>query len=237
MPPHESWAQWYDFVYEQSFGTFYEQLTQLTLSTVRDLCPAPARLLDAGAGTGRLSIPLAAQGYEVDAMDASEAMLDVLNGKAEIARVRVNRRVARLQDCVLPPEFNLVLCVFTTVSYLTDETALAAAVRNLAGALVPGGKLLIDIPDRAVFQSHDRITPVLERRVSVDQLDTDLYRYHERTRCFDGGLWQGFEDEFVIRYWPVGLVTHLLAQHGVTCSGPLDVFRSTLSNYCVGTKA
>lgn len=49
----------------------------------RALPPPPARVLDAGAGTGFLSLLLAAQGYEVTALDFAPAMLGRLRAKAE----------------------------------------------------------------------------------------------------------------------------------------------------------
>lgn len=53
-------------------------------ATLRHLLPAPpARVLDAGAGTGFLSLLLAASGYEVTALDVSGRMLGVLKSKAE----------------------------------------------------------------------------------------------------------------------------------------------------------
>ena len=52
-------------------------------AAVRRLLPAPpARVLDAGAGTGFLSLMLAAQGYQVTALDLSAGMLGQLAAKA-----------------------------------------------------------------------------------------------------------------------------------------------------------
>jgi 2-polyprenyl-3-methyl-5-hydroxy-6-metoxy-1,4-benzoquinol methylase len=40
------------------------------------LPPPPARVIDVGGGTGALAVPLAAAGYEVTLIDASEEWLD-----------------------------------------------------------------------------------------------------------------------------------------------------------------
>jgi ubiquinone/menaquinone biosynthesis C-methylase UbiE len=51
----------------------------------RLLPPPPARVLDVGAGTGFLAILLARHGYEISALDLSEAMLGRLKAKANEA--------------------------------------------------------------------------------------------------------------------------------------------------------
>lgn len=58
------------------------QLRAWTAALQRLLPPPPARVLDAGAGTGFLSLIAAALGYEVTALDLSEGMLGRLRQKA-----------------------------------------------------------------------------------------------------------------------------------------------------------
>ena len=65
--PHSSWAQHYDAAYA-SFGEIYEALTTVTVRNVVKIQPPPARIIDFGAGTGRLSLPLAKEGYSVSAV-------------------------------------------------------------------------------------------------------------------------------------------------------------------------
>jgi 2-polyprenyl-3-methyl-5-hydroxy-6-metoxy-1,4-benzoquinol methylase len=63
-------------------------------ATLRRLLPdPPARVLDAGAGTGFVSLILADQGYEVTAVDLSGQMLAVLKSKAD--RLGLNVKVVQ----------------------------------------------------------------------------------------------------------------------------------------------
>jgi SAM-dependent methyltransferase len=55
----------------------------------RLLPPPPARVLDAGAGTGFLSLLLAREGYRVTALDLAPAMLAQLNAKAQRRRLSI----------------------------------------------------------------------------------------------------------------------------------------------------
>ena len=79
--PHDSWAEVYDEAYEQSFGTLYTMLTDMTLDIIANNTKLGTKILDIGAGTGRLSIPLLQHGYSVCAVDASSKMLNVLKSK------------------------------------------------------------------------------------------------------------------------------------------------------------
>ena len=70
-------------------------------ATLRRLLPdPPAAVLDAGAGTGFISLILAGQGYEVTAVDFSEQMLAVLKSKA--ARLGLNVNVVQADVADLP---------------------------------------------------------------------------------------------------------------------------------------
>lgn len=59
VQPHSSWADVYDLAYQRSFGEFYNHLTDATVEMIVGRIRPPARIVDFGAGTGRLSIPLA----------------------------------------------------------------------------------------------------------------------------------------------------------------------------------
>ncbi|MCA1791649.1 MAG: methyltransferase domain-containing protein, partial [Thioalkalivibrio sp.] len=76
--PHDAWARHYDHVLERTFGRAYRDFTDRTLREVRARIAPPARVVDFGAGTGRLAVPLARDGFRVTAVDPSPAMLERL---------------------------------------------------------------------------------------------------------------------------------------------------------------
>jgi 2-polyprenyl-3-methyl-5-hydroxy-6-metoxy-1,4-benzoquinol methylase len=79
--PHDNWAEVYDEVYTATFGDSYTMITRIALEIIQEKTELGAEILDIGAGTGRLSIPLLQRGYSVSAVDASTKMLDVLKRK------------------------------------------------------------------------------------------------------------------------------------------------------------
>ena len=88
MTAHDSWAKVYDLAYQESFGSFYKGLTELTLSVIQEEISKESEVVDFGAGTGRLSCPLSDLGYQVTAVDASSEMLKELETKDIQKRVK-----------------------------------------------------------------------------------------------------------------------------------------------------
>lgn len=237
MPiPHATWAHCYDFAYENSHGQLYQRLTQLTVETIRELREPPCSLVDFGAGTGRLAIPLAARGYAVTAVEPCQEMMDVLLSKARRANAQIPSHVERMQDFNGQGQFDIALCVFTTVLYLLDEASLCQGLISLAESLKKNGRLLIDIPSRHAFRSYRRQTPVLDRNVTVNPVGGDVYTYQEEIRCLMDGDWRECGDTFSIRYWPADAILTILRERGVACEGPIPGFQGTGADYYKGTK-
>lgn len=178
-------------------------------------------------------MPLAAAGYAVTAIEPSQPMMDVLLEKARVAGVAVESRIGRMQECALPADYDIALCLFTTISYLLDEDSLAAGLRSASAALKNGGRLLIDVPEHVVFRSCHAANPVLDRRIEVAALGDDLYRYSEQNRCFMDGTWHEYQDAFSIRYWAESQVLAMLREQGIECAGlhlakgPIEAKRSS----------
>jgi len=123
------------------------------------------RVLELGAGTGRVAIPLAEGGLEVTALDASEAML--ARGRARAAARGADLRWVRadLRDFDLGETFDAVLVPFNTLCHLHEREAIEAALARIAAHLAPGGVLALAVfaPDaRSLARSpaqRVRLTP------------------------------------------------------------------------------
>jgi SAM-dependent methyltransferase len=116
-------------------------------------------VVELGCGTGRVTLPLAAQGLRVIAMDRSVPMLRVLVRKAVAAGLRrhIQPVAADMSRAGLAPRFAAVLCPYSAFGYLIevdDRTRMLAGVRD---SLVPGGVFLLDmfIPDPALDRVPD----------------------------------------------------------------------------------
>lgn len=99
---------------------------------------APGRALDLGAGEGRNAVWLARNGWQVTAVDYSDVGLDKARRLAESAGVSIELVCA---DATKPIEgvFDLVVVLYLHLP--ADDRR--RAYRNAAGAVAPGGTLLI----------------------------------------------------------------------------------------------
>jgi SAM-dependent methyltransferase len=146
------WESFYDDDYLALWGPFYDEAASAAqagaLVTMLGLAPG-ARVLDAPCGFGRLSRPLAARGAHVTGVDRSEALIAA-------ARAAGGERVTyALHDLrtPLPDElgrFDAAVNVFSSIGH-DGEDGDRAVFATLAGALVPGGALVVETMHRDVL--------------------------------------------------------------------------------------
>ena len=112
-----------------------------------------ARILDVPCGYGRHAASLARRGFRVTAVDLSRAMIAEARRRfTEGPRLAFVRRDMR--RLAYRAEFDAVVNLYTSFGYFTAAEN-RAALRRLARALRPGGRLLIDHRDPA----YDALLP------------------------------------------------------------------------------
>jgi 2-polyprenyl-3-methyl-5-hydroxy-6-metoxy-1,4-benzoquinol methylase len=229
--PHSSWAEVYDLAYEQSFGEFYRQLTDVTVQVIAERAHPPARIVDFGAGTGRLSIPLADLGFDVVAVDPCAEMLNQLEQKKQ--RGEIHAVCSKMEDFASNEQFDVALCVFTVLLYLLDDETLTKALTAAHSSLKSGGILLLDIPSKAIFHGHSTNDHLIERSVSVTNQAGNIFNYREELTVKNpNGEGAKYEDTFLIRYWPHECVTKILQEVGFALDTDLsDRFSAAGSHY------
>ncbi len=104
------------------------------------LPPAPARIADLGCGTGSVTVLLAAEGYEVQGVDLSAAMVAAAAAKAAEAGVRAQ---VRQGDAAFPPleaaSFDVVFARHVLWALPDPEAVVGRWIRLLR----PGGRLVL----------------------------------------------------------------------------------------------
>ena len=116
---------------------------------------APASVLDAGCGTGRVGRELARRGLDVVGVDLDPAMLATARRKAP----RVNWRLADLATVDLARSFDAVVLAGNVMIFLTPGSE-PGVVANMARHLRPGGLLIAGfqiMPGQLTIERYDEI--------------------------------------------------------------------------------
>mgnify|MGYP001157511523 FL=1 len=211
MTAHDSWAKVYDRAYKESFGIFYKEFTELTLKVIQEETAQGLKVIDFGAGTGRLSCPLSELGFDVTAVDSSLEMLKELQSKDIKNRIKTHNEF--MENFISNERYDFALCVFSVLTYLTDEQTLNKALSNLKECLHSGGLVLMDIPLPGAFKGLTYKSETLHRDVIVDK-QNDVFNYQESIDVLKGNNWVNYSDEFKIRCWQSDLVLNKIKQLG-----------------------
>ena len=99
---------------------------------------SPTRVLDAGCGTGRVAIELAAHGVDVVGLDVDAGMLDVARQRAPA----LDWRLGDLATADIGTQQFDVAVLAGNVLIFVERGTEASVVANVAGALRTGGRLI-----------------------------------------------------------------------------------------------
>lgn len=142
---HYADAALYDYEYRRRRAdvSFYRELAR------RRGGGGSLRILELGAGSGRVTVPLARDGHEVVALDQSPAMLRQLRARIarlpEAVRARITPLAGDLRTFDAPGKFPLVIAAFNVVEHLYTRTEVDACLARVARHLAPGGAFVFDV--------------------------------------------------------------------------------------------
>jgi SAM-dependent methyltransferase len=114
-------------------------------------------VLDVGAGTGRVSLELAARGIEVVALDVDARLLEALAVRA--AGLSVQTVVADARELCLGRRFPLIIVPMQTLQLFGGASGRAAFLRRALTHLEPGGLLAAAIADAMDCFDEDHAVP------------------------------------------------------------------------------
>jgi SAM-dependent methyltransferase len=234
MPGYDSST--YGDRFADIYDTWYHDVSDVnaTVSTICDLCPVGGsptpRLLELGVGTGRLALPLAHAGFEVDGIDASAAMLTQLcvNDPDGIVRQHLGDMITSSP----PGPFEVILIAFNTIFNLPGPSQQAALFEAMAQRLGPNGRFIIEasVPDvgpstgttpRSESQgTFSATSEVRVRSMTVDQVVLSVSRHDPSTGRAEGQFIEISETGGVrLRPWSIRSVSLDELDHMATAAG------------------
>ena len=170
---HDFWEQLWSATLQERSDHVARRPPSLHLTTEAHHL-RPGRALDAGCGHGSDTLWLASGGWQVTAVDFSEAALDHGRSMAKAAGADIAARVNWVRADLAtwtqePDHYDLVACLYLHIAGSVEEM-----VRQLAAAVAPGGTLLL-VGHRPVDPATGAATPAAGQvQVSVDTATSEL---------------------------------------------------------------
>ncbi len=118
------------------------------------------RVLDAACGNGRHLVAILGRGLDGFGFDLSPVLIARAGRRTELAGRVVRADIRRVP---FRPAFDLVVNLFTSFGYFASEAENLDALRQLAGCLRPGGRLVIDHVNRRHLERN--LTPEDTRQI------------------------------------------------------------------------
>jgi len=103
-----------------------------------------ARILELCCGSGRLTIPLAKEGYDITGVDFTASMLEKAREKASAEALEIEFIEADIRKLDLPEKFDLIFIPFNSIHHLYENEDLFQAFANVKAHLNEGGTFIFD---------------------------------------------------------------------------------------------
>jgi SAM-dependent methyltransferase len=139
------------------------------------------RVLELAIGTGRVGLPLAARGLDVEGVEASEAMVAQLRAKPGGEQIPVT--IGDMADVPVSGPFRLVYLVFNTLFNLPSQDRQAACFCNVARVLDEDGAFVIEcfVPNPSRFERGQRVEAL---SVTEDAATIEVFRHDAAAQRF-----------------------------------------------------
>ena len=175
-----------------------------------------AQVLDIGCGYGRHAMELAARGFHVVGLDLSTPLL-VRGGEEAMRRgLEINFVRGDMRELDFDAQFDGAYCMFSTFGYFDDETN-KKTVSNIARALKPGGRVMIEILNRdyVIADLPTRVWWEGEGCVVLEEVELNYFSSRiqvNRSVVFDDG--RQLEQEISVRAYSLHEVGKLMHAAG-----------------------
>jgi SAM-dependent methyltransferase len=129
-------------LYDAIYGAFkdYAAESAAVAGLLRAANPRCVTVLDVGCGTGEHARCLAAAGFAVDGLDVESAFVRIARQKHPEGRFFQ----ADMSDFRLPQQYDVVMCLFSSIGYLQTMDRVLRAFVCFRQHLLPGGLVVVE---------------------------------------------------------------------------------------------
>lgn len=191
----------------------------------RHLAGVTGLILEPATGTGRVLIPLLESGLLVEGLDTSPEMLALCRQHCRERGLDPVLRQADMTTFVEPGAYSAVIIPAGSIALLDGRAATSEALDAFHRSLVPGGRLIVDVPapqpvtgqEEMRYWRHGRYLWTLQTmHVEYNPATNQKTRFLRYEKWKDGQLIKTELQDFRLQHWSVAEFTRLLADAGFT---------------------
>ena len=180
-----------------------------------------ARILELCCGTGRLTIPIAEDGYNISGVDYTFSMLEQAKAKASEAGLKIEFIEADIRTLDLQNKYDLIFIPFNSIHHLYLNEDLFKAFNTAKKHLKTGGRFLLDCfnPNIQYIVEHEKKQIEVAAYTTKDGreiLIKQLMRYERKTQInriewhyFINGKFDSIQNLDMRLFFPQELDTYL----------------------------
>lgn len=147
--------------------------TKRDLEIIKSYIPKKGIILDAGGGTGRISIELAKLGYKVTLLDISKTALEI--AKREAKKQKVEKLIDFVEGDVInlkfeDESFDLVLALRDVINYSLDQKK---AVKELIRVLKKNCYLIASVSNKIFWLTKEIDEEKIKNIISTEKMLTE----------------------------------------------------------------
>lgn len=219
----DKYAKYYDIIYHdkdtEAECDFVEQLMNKFSSK------KPKKILDMACGTGRHALIFSKRGFDVTGIDLSNNQLKVAREKASELQLNPKFFEMRMQDFKLDDKFDVALCMFEAINYITTYDEMKQALTNIRNHLKKDGLFIFDFlngfpllesysPERMKIIDNGKIKMIRHKQMKLDKLK-HLYEVKYNCLVLEGNkLIDQFDEFHSCRFYFPDETKHLLEECG-----------------------
>lgn len=144
------------------------------------------RVLDLACGSGRHSLELKRQGFEVVGADISPELVEIARSDAEKEGLDVSFVEADLRDLDFDAEFDIVLSLNDgAIGYLETEEENLRTFEVISRSLRPGGRHLMQLPNVLYAREH---LPQKSWISGSSMIELVEHRWNRRDKYMEGAM-------------------------------------------------
>lgn len=192
--------------------------TKRELSDIKKLLNKNRKILDLGCGYGRITIPLAKQGYHIEGIDITPSFINLAREDAKKSKVKIRFKIGDIRELPYKEKsFNVLLCLWSVFIEITKEREQLKAINEMLRVLAKNGIAIIEMPKP--FRKYNQTAEdfrINNGRISIGKIAgieaMPSYRHTKKTlinlmrkakiKRFDLSIKNfGGRERFILKFW------------------------------------